>query len=91
MLMQSIPRRWLFHSPIQSTENIFVIFSSSIVAKPLGAYGASAACAGIGVATVGVGGLVCGLVVVGAASALGGKGLASVGESFGEYIYERTQ
>lgn len=39
----------------------------------LGALGATPMCIAIGVGTLGVGGLVCGVVVVGAASAIGGE------------------
>jgi hypothetical protein len=53
--------------------------------------GTSGICIAIGVPTVGVGTLVCGLVVVGgvgfAAGAVGGMG----GEAIGEVIYEVTQ
>jgi len=38
MLMQSIPRTWLFHSPIQPAEKLFVIFSSASAARPLDAW-----------------------------------------------------
>ncbi len=38
MLMQSIPRTWLFHSSIQPAEKLFVIFSSASAARPLDAW-----------------------------------------------------
>ncbi len=38
MLMQFIPRTWLFHSPIQPAEKLFVIFSSASAARPLDAW-----------------------------------------------------
>lgn len=45
-------------------------------------------CAAIGVGTVGVGGLICGLVFVGVGSGAGGNYLGSLGEAFGEVMYE---
>lgn len=47
-------------------------------------------CAAIGLGTVGVGGFVCGLVVVGGASVAGGAGGGWAGELAGEKIYERS-
>ncbi|WP_458376281.1 DUF4123 domain-containing protein [Pseudomonas pergaminensis] len=38
MPLQFIPRTWLVHHPIQSTENLFAIFSTASVAKPLDAW-----------------------------------------------------
>ncbi|MEO8490280.1 DUF4123 domain-containing protein [Pseudomonas sp.] len=43
MPLQFIPRTWLVHHPIQSTENLFAIFSTASVAKPLDAWRTHAA------------------------------------------------
>ncbi|WP_439863412.1 DUF4123 domain-containing protein [Pseudomonas antarctica] len=43
MPLQFIPRTWLAHNPIQSTENLFAIFSTASVAKPLDAWRTHAA------------------------------------------------
>ncbi|WP_448653259.1 hypothetical protein ACSHWC_08470 [Pseudomonas fluorescens] len=53
-----------------------------------GAFGATPICIAIGVGTLGVGGLVCGVVVVGAASALGGSAGSGLGGKLGEIVYE---
>ena len=45
-------------------------------------------CAAIGVGTVGVGGVICGLVFVGLGSGVGGNYLGTSGESLGEVLYE---
>ena len=93
MLMQFIPRTWLFHSPIQPAEKLFVIFSRRQRRQAFGRLanpfsrstapshlgrprftangGKWAICVGIGVATVGVGGAVCAVVVAGLGSAVG--------------------
>lgn len=52
---------------------------------------AGSICAAIGIGSAGLGGVVCGLVVVGAASVAGGAGGAAAGELAGEKIYERSQ
>ena len=54
----------------------------------LGALGATPMCIAIGVGTLGVGGLVCGVVVVGAASAIGGSAGSGLGGKLGEIVYE---
>lgn len=46
------------------------------------------ACAAIGLASAGVGGIVCGIVVVGAGSLASGAVVGSIGEGVGEVIYE---
>lgn len=48
-------------------------------------------CAALGLATAGLGGLVCGVVVVGAGSVAGGVSLGMAGEDAGELIYEIAQ
>jgi hypothetical protein len=48
-------------------------------------------CAAIGMGSFGIGGVVCGLIVVGGASAAGGAIGGSTGEVAGEKIYERSQ
>lgn len=53
------------------------------------AYGAGTVCVAIGIGTGGIGGLVCGLVVVGAGSFVGGQALGTAGEKAGELIYEQ--
>lgn len=54
----------------------------------LGALGATPMCIAIGVGTLGVGGLVCGVVVVGAASAIGGSAGSGLGGKLGKIVYE---
>jgi hypothetical protein len=51
---------------------------------------AGSICVALGVATGGIGGGVCGLVVVGGASVAGGAGGAAGGEWMGEFLYEQT-
>ncbi|MFL9812236.1 hypothetical protein D7241_03135 [Stutzerimonas sp. VN223-3] len=48
-------------------------------------------CGAIGLASGGIGGIICGLVVVGGASAAGGAGGGWAGELAGEKVYERSQ
>ena len=48
-------------------------------------------CAAIGLGSGGVGGIVCGMVLVGGASVAGGAGGGLAGEVVGEKIYERSQ
>lgn len=48
-------------------------------------------CGAIGLGSGGIGGIVCGLVVVGGASVAGGAGGGWAGEQAGEKIYERSQ
>ena len=48
-------------------------------------------CGAIGLASGGLGGIVCGLVVVGGASTVGGAGGGWAGELAGDKIYERSQ
>lgn len=52
---------------------------------------AGSICVGIGIGSGGLGGVVCGLIVVGGASFAGGAGGAAGGEWMGEFIYERTK
>jgi hypothetical protein len=54
-------------------------------------YVAPAVCIAIGVGTLGVGGVVCGLAVVGAGSYAGGKLGEAVGEGTAEIIYKVTR
>lgn len=54
----------------------------------VGAMGSGAICVGIGVATVGVGGAVCAVVVAGLGSAVGGNAFSKVGETIGEIVYK---
>jgi hypothetical protein len=60
-----------------------VPLASRLVAAPI--------CAAIGLGTVGVGGIVCGLVVVGGASVVGGAVGETGGEWMGEFLYEQTK
>ncbi|MDU9394844.1 hypothetical protein [Pseudomonas sp. zfem002] len=48
-------------------------------------------CGAIGLASAGVGGIACGLVVVGAGSVAGGTGGSWVGDKVGTLIYEQTR
>ncbi|WP_313086867.1 hypothetical protein [Stutzerimonas nitrititolerans] len=52
---------------------------------------AGSICVAIGIGSGGLGGVVCGLIVVGGASFAGGAGGAAGGEWMGEFIYERTK
>lgn len=71
-------------------------FSGGVVG---GIYGAKAGslvatftCGAVGAATAGIGGAVCGVVLVGAGSYLGASNLGKGGEWFGEFLYEwRTE
>ncbi|EXF45392.1 hypothetical protein BAY1663_02161 [Pseudomonas sp. BAY1663] len=57
----------------------------------VGELAATSVCAAIGLGSGGIGGIVCGLVVVGGASVAGGTGGGWAGELAGEKIYERSQ
>ncbi|PRA46502.1 MULTISPECIES: PAAR domain-containing protein [Pseudomonas] len=48
-------------------------------------------CAGLGVPTVGIATLVCGIVTVGVGSYVGGKAIGKAGERIGELIYENVK
>lgn len=61
------------------------------IASPVLTQAMTSTCAAIAVPTVGTGGVVCGLVVVGAGSYLAGKGGGAFGELLGENIYEVGQ
>ncbi|MCQ4312825.1 hypothetical protein NAV33_13090 [Pseudomonas stutzeri] len=61
------------------------------LAVALASPAAGSICIALGVATGGLGGVVCGLVVVGGASVAGGAGGGWAGELAGEKIYERSQ
>ncbi|RRV17678.1 hypothetical protein EGJ29_19585 [Pseudomonas sp. s199] len=52
---------------------------------------ATSICAAIGVASGGIGGVVCALVVVGGASVAGSAGGGWAGELAGEKVYQRSQ
>ncbi|VXC80862.1 conserved hypothetical protein [Pseudomonas sp. 8Z] len=52
---------------------------------------AGSICAAIGIGSAGLGGVACGLVVVGAASVAGGAGGTAGGEWMGEFLYEKTK
>ncbi|WP_236614310.1 hypothetical protein [Stutzerimonas azotifigens] len=52
---------------------------------------AGSICAAIGIGSGGIGGVVCGLIVVGGASMAGGAGGAAAGEWMGEFLYEQTK
>ncbi len=52
---------------------------------------AGSICVALGVATGGLGGVACGLIVVGGASVAGGAGGGWAGELAGEKIYERSK
>lgn len=54
----------------------------------LGTLAAAPVCIAIGVGTFGIGGLVCGVVVVGAGAAIGGNAGAGIGGKLGEVVYE---
>ncbi|NVZ67768.1 hypothetical protein [Pseudomonas costantinii] len=68
--------------------NFLVSVGASGAGAYLGKLGAAPVCIAIGVGTFGIGGLVCGVVVVGAAAAIGGSAGASMGEKLGEVVYE---
>ena len=53
--------------------------------------GAGFVCAAIGIGTAGVGGIVCGIVLVGAGSVAGGAVGSLLGEELGEIIYEQAR
>ncbi|WP_460149944.1 hypothetical protein [Pseudomonas sp. S3_A03] len=53
-----------------------------------GTLAATPVCIAIGVGTLGVGGLICGVVVVGAGAAIGGNAGARMGSKLGEVVYE---
>lgn len=61
------------------------------LAVALASPAAGSICVALGIATGGIGGVVCGLVVVGGASVAGGAGGGWAGELAGERIYERSQ
>jgi len=61
------------------------------LAVALASPAAGSICVALGIATGGIGGVVCGLVVVGGASVAGGAGGGWAGELEGERIYERSQ
>lgn len=52
---------------------------------------AGSICVALGVATAGLGGVACGLIVVGGASVAGGAGGAAGGEWMGEFLYGQTK
>lgn len=52
---------------------------------------AGSICVAIGVASAGIGGVACDLIVVGGASVAGGAGGAAGGEWMGEFLYEQTK
>lgn len=54
-------------------------------------FAAGPICAAIGLGSGGIGGIVCGLVVVGGASVVGGAGGGAGGEWMGEFLYEQTR
>ena len=62
---------------------IAVPLASRLAAAPI--------CAAIGLGSGGIGGVVCGLVVVGGASVAGGAGGQAGGEWMGEFLYEQTR
>ncbi len=53
--------------------------------------GAGLVCTAIGIGTAGVGGIVCGIVVVGAGSYAGGAIGSRIGEGIGEIIYKQSR
>ena len=53
-----------------------------------GTLAATPVCIAIGVGTFGVGGLICGVVVVGAGAVIGGNAGARIGDKLGEVVYE---
>jgi len=63
-------------------------FVGMVTGGVVGAMGSGAICVGIGVATVGVGGAVCAVVVAGLGSAVGGNAFSKVGETIGEIVYK---
>ncbi|WP_416364530.1 hypothetical protein [Pseudomonas sp. NFX183] len=63
-------------------------FVGMVTGGVVGAMGSGAICVGIGVATVGVGGAVCAVVVAGLGSAVGGNAFSKVGETIGEVVYK---
>jgi len=67
-------------------------FGGNLVGGAIGGYlgglAVAPVCAAIGLGTVGVGGVMCGLVVVGTAGAVTGNAGSAVGETVGEIVYE---
>ncbi|WP_241785150.1 hypothetical protein [Stutzerimonas stutzeri] len=57
----------------------------------VGSAAAPAICAAIGLGSAGIGGVICGLVVVGGTSAAGGSIGGDGGEWMGEFLYEQTK
>ncbi len=57
----------------------------------IGSGAATAICAAIGIGSAGIGGVICGLVVVGGASATGGAIGGGGGEWMGEFLYEQIK
>ncbi|MCY1398661.1 hypothetical protein D9M71_136970 [compost metagenome] len=62
----------------------------SVVVPIVSRYAALPICAAVGLSSLGVGGALCVLVVVGGASYAGNSGGEWAGELLGDKIYERT-
>ena len=63
-------------------------FGGSLAGGAIGGAVGGGACIAIGATTAGIGGIVCGLVLVGVGTSLGITGGELVGEDLGEIIYE---
>jgi hypothetical protein len=73
------------------TGNFAGALGGGALAGAIASPAAGSICVALGVATGGLGGVACGLIVVGGASVAGGAGGGWAGELAGEKIYERSQ
>ena len=73
------------------TGNFAGALGGGALAVTIASPAAGSICVALGIATGGLGGVACGLVVVGGASVAGGAGGAWAGELAGEKVYERSK
>lgn len=66
-------------------------FGGIVAGGVVGAYMGGLVCVALGVGTVGVGGVVCGVVLTGLGAAVGGDELGRVSEEVAEIVYEASQ
>ena len=76
---------------LTETGNFAGALGGGALAVALASPAAGSICAALGIATGGLGGVACGLVVVGGASVAGGAGGAAGGEWMGEFLYGQTK
>lgn len=78
---------------IQFTEtgNFAGALGGGALAVAIASPAAGSVCVALGIATGGLGGVACGLVVVGGASVAGGAGGSAGGEWMGEFLYGQTK